>query len=82
LFKITSAVPSGTNFVVTWKTAGPRTDLVQAANGGLDSGYNTNFHAISSPIVVSVPGDCTTNYTDVGGATSRSARYYRVRLGP
>jgi T5SS/PEP-CTERM-associated repeat protein len=82
VFRIASAVPTGADFVVTWQTAGPRTNVVQATNGGLGGSYNTNFQDISGPIIISVTGDTTTNYTDVGGATNASAQFYRIRLGP
>ena len=66
--------------VITWKTAGVRTNAIQASSG--DS-YNTNgFADISGPIVINVVGDTTTNYTDVGGAIHTPSRFYRVRLVP
>ena len=82
VFRITSTGPTGSNFTVTWKTAGPRTNVVQATNGAPGSGYTNNFQDISGPIIINVVGDTVTNYVDVGGATNRPARFYRVRLGP
>lgn len=85
VFKITSAVPTGANFIVMWQTAGPRTNVVQASNGGPGGGYNTNFLDLSTPgatIFISTTGDTTTNYTDVGGATNFPSRFYRIRLAP
>jgi hypothetical protein len=80
MFKITSQAPQGPNTVITWKTAGVRTNAVQAAPGG---SYSTNsFADISGPIIINVTGDTTTNYTDSGGATNGPARYYRIRLVP
>jgi hypothetical protein len=79
---VTSSVLTGNDFVVTWQTAGVRTNVVQASNGGADGSFNTNFEDISGPIIISVPGDTTTNYTDHGGATNFPSRFYRVRLGP
>jgi hypothetical protein len=77
VFRIASTTPTGSDYVVTWQTAGPRTNFVQATNGG---GYNTNFQNISEPIIISATGDATTNYTDVGGATNYPARFYRIHL--
>jgi outer membrane protein assembly factor BamB len=81
VFRITSTVPTGANFVVAWQTAGPRTNVVQAANG-LTGGLSNSFSDVSGPVIINVVGDTMTNWTDVGGATNRPARFYRVRLGP
>jgi hypothetical protein len=82
VFGIISGVSTGANFVITWKTAGIRTNVLQATNGRLGVGYSNNFQDISGPIIINVVGDTTTNYTDVGGATNRPVRFYRIRLGP
>ena len=79
IFRVIAIAPQGTNLMITWKTAGVRTNAVQASSGG---NYNTNgFADISGPIVISVSGDTTTNYTDFGVPTY-STRQYRVRLVP
>jgi len=78
VFRITTLRRTNSNFVITWKTAGRRTNVVQAANGVLSN----SFSDLSGPIVVSVVGDTTTNYSDLGAATIGHARFYRVRLGP
>jgi hypothetical protein len=79
--RITSEAPQGDNIVITWKTAGGRTNRVQAAPG--DPGYDTNnFADISGPIIITGGDDVTTNYTDAGGATNVPSRFYRVRLAP
>jgi hypothetical protein len=82
VFRIVSGVSTGANFVVTWKTAGIRTNVLQATNGRPGTGYSNNFQDISGPIIINVVGDTTTNYTDAGGATNRPVRFYRIRLGP
>jgi hypothetical protein len=82
VFRIISGVPTGANFIVTWKTAGIRTNVLQATNGRPGAGYSNNFQDISGPIIINVVGDTTTNYTDVGGATNRPSRFYRIRLWP
>jgi hypothetical protein len=80
VFRITTVVAEGTNLMITWKTAGVRTNVVQARTG---VSYSTNeFADISGPIVINSSGDTVTNYTDIGGATNFPARYYRVRLAP
>jgi len=80
-FRIISVVSQGSDIEVTWQTAGGRTNAVQAATG---DGYDTNFVDITIPphIIISGSGDVTTNYTDTGGATNSSSRFYRVRLVP
>ena len=83
LFTVISTAPSGSDIVIVWKTAGVRTNAVQATSGAPDGSYNTNgFADVSGPIVIAVPGDTMTNYTDVGGATNSPSRYYRIRLVP
>ncbi|MGD0652577.1 MAG: hypothetical protein ABSA97_15795, partial [Verrucomicrobiia bacterium] len=80
--RIISAVRQTTDVVITWTTAGGRTNAVQAAAGDANGGYTTNFIDICDPINISGSGDATTNYVDVGGATNVPSRYYRVRLAP
>jgi hypothetical protein len=83
VFQITSLVLTGADAVVSWKTTGITTNVVQAANGGLGGSYNTNnFQDISGPIIIGTAGVTTANFTDVGGATNRPSRFYRIRLGP
>ena len=86
LFRIMSALPQITqsnNMVITWTTAGGHTNAVQSTAGAANGSYATNnFADISGPIIISGSGDTTTNYVDVGGATNKPARYYRVRLVP
>jgi len=81
-FQITSIAPAGGNVVITWNAVGIGTNVVQATNGGPGGGYTNNFQDISGPIIINFAGQTTTNYTDVGGATNRPSRFYRVRLAP
>jgi pectate lyase len=79
-FRVSSTVPQGDDIVITWTTAGGRTNRVQVAGGG---DYSTNgFADLSGPIIIAGTGDVATNYVDVGGATNRPSRFYRVRLAP
>lgn len=82
VFQIISTVAVGATNIVTWKTAGPRTNVLQAAAAGPSGNYSNVFQDISGPIIINVTGDTTTNYPDAGGATNRPARFYRIRLGP
>ena len=77
VFRVTQLVRKGSDFVITWKTAGRGTNVLQACTG-----LSNGFSDISGPIFISVSGDTTTNYSDLGAATNGSARFYRVRLGP
>ena len=80
--RILSVVQQTNDVVITWATAGGRTNAVQATAGDGSGGYSTNFNDISGSIVIPGAGDATTNYVDAGGATNTPARYYRIRLGP
>jgi uncharacterized repeat protein (TIGR01451 family) len=85
VFGITSVVIDGSNNVlITWSTAGVRTNAVQVSEGDADGGYTTNFVDLTTApyIILPVSGDTTTNYLDVGGATNGPGRYYRIRLVP
>ena len=83
LFQITSIMTdSNNNVLITWSTAGVRTNAVQATSGDASGGYSNNFQDISGSIVITVIGDTTTNSIDINGATNFPNRYYRVRLVP
>ncbi len=69
---------SGANFTVTWTAAGVRTNRLQVTTN-LASGVYMN---VDDPIVISTPGDATLNYTDVGAATNKEPRFYRIRVEP
>jgi len=77
-FHITSVVQSNNNVLVTWMTGIGITNVLQVSSGAAGS-YTTNFTDIFT--VTNTVGTIT-NYLDVGAATNRPARYYRVRLGP
>ena len=77
-FHITSVVQTNNNFLVSWMTGIGRTNALQVGTGTGGS-YYTNFTDIF--IVTNTVGT-TTNYLDIGGATNKPARYYRVRLVP
>ena len=82
VFRITSNVRNTNDVVITWATAGVRTNVVQATDGSANGFATNGFVTISPQIVINVTGDTVTNYTDVGGATNTPTRFYRVRLVP
>ena len=79
-FVITGLARQGNDILLTWKTAGGKTNVVQVSPGGAGGGYSNNFVNLSAPIGVIGSGSTSTNYLDVGGATNAPARYYRVKL--
>lgn len=74
--RITGAARQGADMVITWTSAGVRTNVVQAS---IDLSLST-FIDISGPIIISQSGEVVTNYLHSGGATGSLARFYRVRL--
>lgn len=72
-----SVAVAGTNVQVTWTTVGGKSYVVQT-NAVDFSGFGDLSPRISARGI----GESVTNYTDVGGATNRASRFYRVRLGP
>jgi hypothetical protein len=74
----------GADVVITWTTAGGRTNAVQATGGDANGGYTSNFVDITTSPHVIIPGngDVTTSYADQGSATNGPSRFYRVRLVP
>ena len=75
---ITAIIPSGNDIALTWTATGGTTNVVQAVNGNLNGGFTD----ISSDLVIPGSGMVTNTYTDIGGATNASARFYRVRVVP
>jgi hypothetical protein len=79
-FRITSEVKTGNNVRVTWMTGVGKTNALQWTAGTGNGSYATNTFA--NLFIVTNTTGTTTNYLDVGGATNRPARFYRVRLVP
>jgi hypothetical protein len=78
-FNITSVAVAGSNVLLMWNTTGGNTNVVQASAGSNGS-YNSNsFVNISGQMIIAGSGGVTANYTDVGGATNRPSRYYRIQ---
>jgi hypothetical protein len=80
--QIASITVSSNNVRITWTPYGGMTNVVQVTKGGPGGSYSNNFTNLSPMIFVGGTGPFTTNYVDVGGATNRPARYYRVWLLP
>jgi hypothetical protein len=68
VFRVTDLRSTNSDLVITWKTAGRSTNVVQAASVIASGGLSNSFHDISGPIVI--------------GVTNGPGRLYRVRLGP
>src|SRR5208282_3452276 len=79
--QILSIQRQGNDVLLTWSTPGG-TNFVQATNGGPGGTYSNNFTDIPSSITFVPESGGATNYLDVGGATNKPARYYRIRLVP
>lgn len=75
-FHITSVVNTGSNVFVSWMTGIGKTNALQATNGGYATNSFTDIFTVTNTV------GTTTNYLDVGGATNKPARFYRVRLVP
>jgi hypothetical protein len=66
--------------LVTWMTGIGKTNALQWTGGTGNGSFATNNFA--NLFIVTNTVGTTTNYLDVGGATNKPARYYRVRLVP
>lgn len=75
--RLLSVTPQGPDVIVTWKTAGRRTNVVEASTGSANG-----FADVSGPIVISTSGDAVTSYVDAGAVTNGPVRLYRIRLKP
>jgi len=78
-FRITAVARENNNVRITWRTVAGTTNALQVTSG-ISGNFNSSGFADSftvNPVV-----GTTTNYLDIGGATSGSTRYYRVRLVP
>jgi hypothetical protein len=82
-FRILSIAPQGNDIRITWSTVAGTTNIVQATAGTVNGSYTTNgFTNISSPSVIPGSATVTNSYLDIGGATNKPSRFYRVRLVP
>jgi pectate lyase len=81
--RIISVAQQSTNIVVTWQTAGGKTNILQATSGDANGGYRTNdFADVGDQLIIPGAGDLLTNQTDWSGTTNVPSRFYRIRLVP
>ena len=78
--QITAITRETNNIRITWTTYAGKTNALQRTAGAPDGSYQTN--AFTDIFTATNTVGTTTNYLDVGGATNKPARYYRVRLVP
>jgi hypothetical protein len=71
---INSIASSGNNIVLNWTTDG-LTNIVQVTTNTTGAYNPSNFVNLASLAITTT----TTNYVDVGGATNKPTRYYRIR---
>jgi hypothetical protein len=80
-FGITAINHSGDDIQIVWKTAGGRTNTVQAAAGTPDGCYTNDFADLpAAQYIIPGSGNQTGQHWDLGGATNAPAWCYRVRL--
>jgi hypothetical protein len=77
-FQITAIAKESDNIRVTWMTTPNKTNALERTTGSAGS-FSNNFVTIFT--ATNTVGS-TTNYLDLGAATSLPAVYYRVRLVP
>jgi uncharacterized repeat protein (TIGR03803 family) len=76
-FQITSIVRTNVNdLLITWNTTGTNNIVQVGAGVGAAGSFSTNSVTDLTNIVVTT---ATTNLWDVGAATNKPARYYRIR---
>ena len=78
--QITAITRETNDILITWTTYAGKTNALQATAGAGDGSYQTNSFA--NLFIVTNTIGTTTSFLDVGGATNKPARYYRVRLVP
>ena len=81
-FRITGLAIQGSNVLTTWLAPEGSTNVVQATNGGGSGNYSNNFVNIGPTNWALGFGLTQASYTDVGGATNKPSRYYRIQLVP
>jgi len=79
-FRIISNTRSGSNIVLTWTASSIGvTNHVQVTSGTANGSYTNNYADL---FVINGVSTITNTYTDVGGATNRPSRYYRIEQTP
>ena len=75
--RIRSFTFDSTNVLISWQTAGDRTNIVQTAPS-----LTNAFTDVSPPLIIAGSGDTLASYLDPGGATLGPPRFYRIRTVP
>jgi hypothetical protein len=78
-FRITGITREGDDVRITWTMGSDRINDLQVATGDASGNYAGDFAELF--LVTNTVGSVT-NYLDVGGATNRPARFYRVQILP
>ncbi len=81
-FQVKSIAKSGNDVPVTWNAMGGRNYIVQSTPGDASGNYSNNFVNIGPTNWALGFGLTQASYTDVGGATNKPSRYYRIQLVP
>ncbi len=79
-FRILSVAREGNNMRVTWSCVSNQVYVVQTNSPPVSGSYTNNFGDLSPSIQIPGSGVTRTNYLDIGGATNKPTRYYRVIL--
>lgn len=82
VFRITTVTHQGNDIRVTWTTVGGRTNQVYLNTPAVGGGITDGISPLGPLFIIPGTGESTTNYLDIGGATNKPSRYYRVRLVP
>jgi T5SS/PEP-CTERM-associated repeat protein len=81
-FRSTAVTPSGIDILLTWMMGPGATNALQAAPGDVNGGYSTNGFSDIFVVTNNSAAGTVTNYLDVGAATNKPSRFYRIRLVP
>jgi ELWxxDGT repeat protein len=79
LVRITGVTRQGNDVEVSWMSPGGLTNFVQSSSGHA-GGISNNFADRSAALVAPAGDSVSMTYLDIGGATNKPARYYRVRI--
>ena len=83
VFRVISITrPTLSDINLTWTTVGGHSYAVQTNRPPANGNYTNNFSDLTGLLLAPGVGESTMSYTNVGGATSTPARYYRVRTVP
>jgi hypothetical protein len=81
-YRITAIAREGNDVRITWTTVGGKVNVVQVSPGTAGGSYVNSFSDLSLPLTIDGSTVTSTNYLDIGGATSSPSRYYRIWIAP